>query len=154
MELHVDDAGFVRAPVRLAYPLLTDIGGWPGWWPRVRTTRMGDVRRDGEDVLRERWAVQLGTHPRRRLRLQVVPHTYRHDAGFELDLAGDLEGRAEFWFETRDDGTVVHHVLAASPTRGHPLRVLRAYRQVTRRGLWGCKDHLQSKVRREAGLQP
>lgn len=153
-EIHADDAGFVRAPVRLTYPLLTDVGGWPAWWPGVRTARMGDVRRPGTDDLHERWAVELRLRRRRAMRLQVVPHTYRHDAGFVLDLSGDLDGRAEFWLETREDGTVVHHVLAATPRRGHPLRVLRAYRQVVRRGLWGCKDHLQSQVRREAGLTP
>lgn len=154
MDLHVDDDGFVRAPVRVVYPTLTDVRGWPRWWPGVTVERMAPVTRADEVKVRERWAVQWRLGMVRHLRFSIVPHAYRHDAGFVMDLAGDVEGRAEFWLETREDGTVVHHVMTGRALRGRPQAALRTYRQVLRRGFWGCKDHLQSQVRREAGLAP
>lgn len=148
MDLHVDDDAFVRAPTPLVYRRLTDLGGWPEWWPGVRTV----ARPTPDDS--ERWAVLLERSARRRLALNVRAHAWRHDAGFRLDLAGDLEGWAEFWLEPGWSGTVVHHVMVASTGSSRPLKVLEDYRAVLRRGLWGLKDDLQTDVRRAVGMTP
>jgi len=144
--IHVNDDGFVRAPVGLVYRRLTDIGRWSRWWSGVRVAALDDA------AGAERWAVQVGT-ARRSLSLVVEPHSWRHDAGFALTVAGDLEGRGEFWLEPLAGGTVIHHVLSAEP-RGTALVALRVYRQALRRGLWGFKDALQTEVRTAVGLQP
>jgi hypothetical protein len=145
--LHVDDAGFVRAPAPLVYRRLTDVGRWPTWWRGVRTTPMGD------GTGREVWALELSRDRLRGLRVAAWPHGYRHETGFRLALTGDLEGESEFWLEPVDGGTVVHHLCAASATRA-PARTLATYRVVARRGLWGLKDALQTEVRTAIGLAP
>ena len=145
MELHVDDDGFVRAPAPLVYRRLTDVGAYDGWWPGLSVTRL-----EGPD---EAWRFRM-RHGLTRLDFEAVPGKWRLDTGFVLTLSGNLEGRAEFWLERIADGTTVHHLLVARTDRRAPLRLLRAYRRVLRRGLWAFKDRLQSEVRAEAGLQP
>jgi uncharacterized protein YndB with AHSA1/START domain len=144
--IHVDDDGFVRAPVGLVYRRLTDIERWPQWWPGVRVAALDDAQGT------ERWALQVGSS-RSSLSLVVAPHSWRHDAGFALAVSGDLEGSGEFWLQPVAGGTVIHHVLSAQP-RGAALVVMRTYRQALRRGLWGFKDALQTEVRTAVGLQP
>ena len=145
--LHVDDAGFVRAPAPLVYRRLTDVGRWPTWWHGVRTTPMED------GTGREVWALELRRDRVRGLRVAAWPHSYRHEIGFKLSLTGDLVGDAEFWLEPAAGGTVVHHLAVAEPTRD-PRRTLATYRAVARRGLWGIKDAVQTEVRTAVGLQP
>lgn len=145
MELHVDDDGYVRAPAPLVYRRLTDIGGYADWWPGLSTVRL--------DRSEEAWAVTM-TDRLLRIRFEAVPGQWRLDTGFVLALTGGLEGRAEFWLERVGDGTTVHHLLVATSTHRRPLRVLRGYRRVLRRGLWAFKDRLQSEVRADAGLAP
>lgn len=144
--LHVDDAGFVRAPAGLVYRRLTDIGRWPTWWPGVRTTAMAD------GAGRETWAVDLSVGWRG-LRVAVQPHTWRHDTGFTMTVTGDLDGRAEFWLEPAAGGTVVHHLLSAEAA-GRARTALHLYRACLRRGLWGLKDAVQTEVRTAVGLAP
>lgn len=148
MHLHVDDDAFVRASAALVYPRLTHIGAWGDWWPGVRTAAL-PTEGDGE-----RWAIQLGTTRRDRLRVEAEPGQWRHHTGFRLELEGDLEGWAEFWLEPGWGGTVVHHLLVASTRRRAPVRRLRAYRAVLRQGLWRLKDDLQTEVRVAAGGSP
>jgi hypothetical protein len=143
MDLHVDDAGFVRAPLGACYAVLTDLSGWGAWWPGART-RPVHMAKDAVEVA-------VGTRLRG-LRLRLTAGGWRHEAGFRMAVTGDLVGRAEFWLEPGWDGTVVHHVLAATPTRGDGRRVRAAYRSWLRRGLWGLKDELEAAVRVDAGL--
>lgn len=153
MELHVDDDGFVRAGAPLVYRRLTDIGSWGRWWPGVRVrpadpprSAPADAASDGPgERPDEAWRLRL-TSGLVRLDVTVVPHAWRLDTGFALALSGDLDGRAEFWLERGWDGTVVHHVLAATTSRRRPRRVLRAYRRVVRQGLWALKDAVQAEV--------
>lgn len=151
MELHVDDDGFVRAPAPLVYRRLTDIGSYREWWPGLQVERL--ERSD------EAWRFRM-RHGMTRLRFEGVPGAWRLDTGFVLSLTGDLEGRAEFWLERVGGGTTVHHLLVARTARRRPVRVLRTYRRVLRRGLWACKDLLQAEVLAgteasgEAGLHP
>lgn len=147
MDLHVDDAGFVRAPAPLVYRRLTDIRRWPGWWPGCRV-----VDRGAPGV--ESFLVELSPGPGRRLRFACEPGEWRHEHGFALALAGDLVGRAEFWLEHLPAGTIVHHLLVARTDRARPHAVLRDHRRAIRRGLWGLKDALQLEARTSAGLQP
>ena len=149
MELHVDDAGFVRAPAPLVYRRLTHIGGWPDWWPGVRVRTAGPPMSD-EPV----WSIELAGGRGRRLRYEVRPHGWRHEQGFLLTLEGDLVGGAEFWLEPTHGGTVVHHLLGARTTLPRPLRVLADHRRAVRRGLWGLKDALQLEARTSIGLAP
>jgi len=146
LALHADDRAFIRAPEALIYRRLTHLAAWPSWWSgcRVEPLPAGDAG--------ERWAVALRTGPARWLRLAVRPHSWRHDLGVVLALAGDLEGRAEFWLEPTHGGTVVHHLLVATTPLPRPLRVLELHRRAIRRGLWGLKDVLQLEVRSSVGL--
>lgn len=160
MELHVDDDAFVRAPVAVVYPRLTDLAGWPDWWPGVRAERLeggpapADPARD-PDGPPERWSISYrARRTSRPLRVTGTPGQYRHHAGFRIDVEGDLDGWSEFWLEDAFGGTVVHHLLVASTDRPRPVRVLRDYRVVLRRGLWQLKDDLQREVRRELGVAP
>lgn len=148
MDLHVDDAGFVRAPQALVYRRLTDLAAWPTWWRGLRLLPRPPV--DDEPC----WAVQLPGARLRRVRLLVRPHNWRHDAGFSLRIAGDLTGRGEFWLEATAGGTVVHHLAVLHTELAHPMRVLADYRRGIRRGLWGIKDQLQVEARTSAGLLP
>ncbi len=145
--VHVDDDGFVRAPKGLCYRVLTDVAGWPAWWPGC------EVRpAPGHD---DAFAVRLDAGPLRRVvRVVVRPHAWRHDEGFALDVAGDLRGRGEFWLEEGWGGTVVHHLLAAEVAAPRPRTVLPAYRAAVRLGLGGLKDALQAEVRRRLDLAP
>lgn len=148
MHLHVDDDAFVRAPAALVYRRLTHIGAWESWWPGVRAT----PRHDAEGP--ESWSLTWRAVRHRALRFDAVPGQWRHDAGFRLEVTGDLDGWTEFWLEEGWGGTVVHHLVVASTARRAPMRVLRDYRTVLRRGLWRLKDDLQTEVRTAAGLAP
>jgi hypothetical protein len=148
MELHVDDAGFVRAPVELVYRRVTDIGDWPDWWPGVRVRRASDA---GDA---ETWLLELSGARARRLRVRARAHGWRFHAGFALELTGDVEGAWELWLEPTHGGTVVHHVVIARTDAARPLQVLADHRRAIRRGLWGLKDALQIEARTSAGLVP
>ncbi len=145
MQLHADDDGFVRAPIGLVYRQLSDIGGWPAWWPGLRASPLG-----AENAFR---LVLRASPLSRPVGLRVQAHTWRHDLGFVLDLDGDLQGRAEFWLESGWGGTVVHHPMQVEAP-GNPRSTLARYRASLRRGLGGLKDDLQSRVRERLELQP
>jgi hypothetical protein len=157
MDLHVDDDGFVRAPVELVYRRLTDVAGWPAWWPGtvVRPLPPEPAPDAGPgNPTDECWAVELRGAPLRRVRVAARLHGWRHELGFSLALRGDVEGHAEFWLEPDYGGTVVHHLLIGRTELVHPLRVYKDYRRALRRGLWGLKDLLQLEVRTSVGLEP
>jgi hypothetical protein len=157
MDLHVDDDGFVRAPVDLVYRRLTDVAGWPAWWPGtvVRPLPAEPAPDAGPgNPTDECWAVELRGAPLRRVRVAARLHGWRHELGFSLALRGDVEGHAEFWLEPDYGGTVVHHLLIGRTELVHPLRVYKDYRRALRRGLWGLKDLLQLEVRTSVGLEP
>jgi hypothetical protein len=142
VHLHIDDDGFVRAPAPDVYRCLTDVGAWSSWWPGVRV--------ESVEAPEETWDLRLSAG-RRTLRVRAVCHDWRLDTGFRLRLTGYVEGDAEFWLERGWGGTVVHHVVVGTTDRRRPHVVLGTYRRVLRRGLWACKDRLQSEVREAAG---
>jgi len=147
--LHADDAIFVRAPEAMIYRRLTHIARWPSWWSGCAVEPLAAAGPGSE-----RWAVSLRCGWARQLRLEVRPHSFRHDLGVALGLRGDLVGRNEFWLEPTHGGTVVHQLLVATTPLPRPLRVLEQQRRAVRRGLWGLKDVLQLEARSSAGLQP
>lgn len=149
MELHVDDAGFVRAPAPLVYRRLTHIGAWPEWWRGCRV-RAAAPSSGGDAV----WSIELTGGRGRRLRHEARAHGWRHERGFLLALDGDLVGSAEFWLEPTHGGTVVHHLLMARTHVPRPARVLADHRLAIRRGLWDLKDVLQLEARTSIGLMP
>jgi hypothetical protein len=151
--LAVDDAGFVRAPLDLVYRRVTDIRNWPSWWSgtEVRPLPSPAAERLAGD---ERWGMEVRAVPGLRLRLELTPLRWRHEAGFDWRLDGDLRGRGEFWLERAGGGTVVHHLLVAESTLRWPTRVHRGYRRAVRRGLWGLKDVLHLEARTSMGLVP
>jgi hypothetical protein len=156
VDLHVDDDGFVRAPVELVYRRLTHVAAWPTWWPGivVRPLPPEAGPHASTDAPDECWAFELRGAPLRRVRLTARLHSWRHERGFSLALRGDVEGHAEFWLEPGYGGTVVHHLLIARTDLAHPVRVYRDYRRALRRGLWGLKDVLHVESRTSAGLLP
>ncbi len=131
--LHVDDDGFVRAPVAVCYPVLTNVTAWPDWWAGTRVTPG-----PGKDEVE----LRVGRGPRR-LVLDARAHAWRHDAGFRLTVTGTLVGEVEFWLEEGWGGTVVHH-LATLRTRDR--RSAQRYRRWVRAGLWGVKDAVQGEL--------
>ena len=133
MDLHVDDDGFVRAPVAACYPVLTHVAAWPSWWSGTRVE-------DGPGDDHHRISVGRGPH---RLVLAARAHGWRHDAGFRLAVAGSARGEVEFWFEEGWDGVVVHHL---ATLRGLRAGQARRYRRWVRAGLWGLKDRVQADV--------
>lgn len=133
MDLHVDDDGFVRAPVAACYPVLTHVAAWPSWWPETRV-----AERPAED----HFAIVVGRGPSR-LALGARAHAWRHDAGFRLSVTGALHGEVEFWLEEGWGGTVVHHL---ATLRASGRRPARRYRRWVRAGLWGVKDRVQADV--------
>jgi hypothetical protein len=157
VDLHVDDDGFVRAPVGLVYRRITDVAAWPTWWTGTVVRELApepgpDV--DPDAAPDECWAIEFRGAPLRRVRVAARLHTWRHEQGFSLALRGDVEGHAEFWLEPGYGGTVVHHLLIGRTALSHPLRVYKDYRRSLRRGLWGLKDLLHLEVRTAAGLEP
>ena len=136
--LHIDDAGFVRVPESVCYPTLTDLRGWPSWWRSTVVT--GGGRDDGGDQV----VVRTGVRPRG-LRLDLVAGGWRHDAGFTLEVDGDVRGSWEVWLEPLPVGTVVHHVVAGRVRRAADARALRTW---LRHGLWDLKDLLEERARR------
>lgn len=146
--IDIDDAAFVRAPVPLVYRRLTDIGAWPAWWLDC------EVRAQPPVAGHERWAVSLRIGRARLVRFGMTGVRWRHEAGLELALDGDLDGRAEFWLEPHPYGTVVHHVAAARTPLRWPRPVATGYRRAVRRGLWGFKDVLQAEMRSSLGVLP
>lgn len=148
VELHVDDAGFVRAPTPLVYRRLTQVDAWPGWWRGVR------VRPVDASAGTPAWSVELAVGRGRRLRYEVRPHGWRPDRGLLLALRGDVVGSGEFWLEPTHGGTVVHHLLVARTTLPRPARVLADHRRAVRVALWGLKDALHLEARSSVGLRP
>lgn len=144
----VDDATFVRAPVPLVYRRITDVGAWPGWWTGL------EVREQPPLVDAERWGLSMRIGPARVLRYLITCTRWRHNAGLEFRLTGDLTGRAEFWLESAPGGTVVHHVADAACALAHARGVTTGYRRAVRRGLWGFKDVLQLEMRSSLGVAP
>lgn len=166
----VDDAGFVRAPASLVYRRLTDVAAWPDWWPGARVERwrhgavsdrrlegFSDLRLQGDDPRLEGdlAVLELRAGVGRRLRLGLRVHGWRHEQGFLMDVDGAVVGRAEWWLEAVPTGTVVHHLLDASPRDPRHAAVWRrGYRRAVRRGLWGLKDVMEAEMRRAAGVAP
>ena len=148
MELHVDDAGFVRAPAPLVYRRLTHVAAWPGWW---RGIRVRELERTDTD---ETFAIELVGARGRRLRYEIRAHGWRHEHGFLLAIRGDVVGAAEFWLEATHGGTIVHHLLVGTTSSPRPVRVLTDHRLAIRRGLWGLKDAVQLEARTSIGLVP
>ncbi|MFP4635865.1 MAG: SRPBCC family protein [Nitriliruptoraceae bacterium] len=148
---YLDDAGFVRAPASLVHRRLADLADWPDWWPGCRIHALPSPAGAPTD---ERFAVELAAGALRRLRLSLRPHSWRPDAGFHLEAGGDIVGAVEFWLDPGYGGTVVHHLAAIAASSVCAERIVAAYRQAVRRGLWGLKDALQLEVRTSAGLTP
>ena len=145
-DLHLDDDGFVRAPVPLVYRRITDIGAWGEWWPGVKVnarSEPGEAERF-DLTFRSRW-------PRRALRIEIRPHSWQHHDRFSFEYRGALVGEGQWWLEPGWGGTVVHHWFVGYSELRHPLRALSIYRCAVRRGLWGFKDEVQSLVRTQAG---
>lgn len=133
----LDDAAYVRAPIGLAYAVLTDVEAWPSWWPGVAVAPAGRV---------DRWRVRLG----RTGVAEALAGAWRHDAGFRLTLGGDdgdgdLDGTLEWWLEPLTRGVVVHLVLDVAVGRGG-RRAATDLRTLARRGLHGITDRLEAAV--------
>jgi hypothetical protein len=156
------DAILVRAPVGLVYRLLTDVAAWAAWWPDARSTvhpvvggpgASGDpsVAGASEDTTATSYRLELPTgrrRPRRRLRLLVEPHGWRHDLGMHLRVHGSLVVTCEWWLEECREGVVVHQLV-----RGDRRAVGRMRRAIGL-GLQAFKDHAELAVAVAVGRVP
>ena len=142
------DAVLVRAPAAAVYRVLTDLDGWPRWLDGARSTRLAA---DGTDGDRHALALPDG---RRRWRLAVRAHGWRHDLGVHWEVRGDVVLTAEWWLEPVREGTVVHHVVHGTPVgRRAERRVLR-HRRVVGGAAQALKDHLELAVGLASGRLP
>lgn len=136
-----DAVAHVAAPSALVYRLVTDLGAWGSWWPRVRV-RPADLPDTHE--------VRVGRGPRA-VRVRVEAHGWRHDVGVRLRLSGDLEGEAEWWLDPRPHGVVVH---LRTAVRARSRRAARTWRRAARRGLMAATDRAELAVRLALGRAP
>ncbi len=134
------DAILVRAPVGVVYRTLTDLDGWPTWLDRATGVRLAA---DGEDGDRHLLVLADG---RRRWRLAVRSHGWRHDLGVRWEVRGSVVLAAEWWLEQLPEGTVVHHVVHGQPVGRRAARRVRRHRRVVMGALQAMKDHLELAV--------
>lgn len=140
------DAILVRAPVGLVYRALTDVTGWPDWWPGCRVTPIGAVgtaEASPDPASSDAYALEL-RGAGRPLRMTMTVHGWRHDLGMFVDVTGALELRTEWWLETRPDGAVVHHLLHEPLAQAAPARRSRRDRSAQDRYLRGVAAGMQS----------
>lgn len=136
------DSVFVRARRLDIHPLAREVTGYARWWPRLEARAAG-----GWVLLVHRPALLL---PHLRVRVRVSRERTPHK-GVHLECAGDLAGRAEWFYLDEPDGTVVHHLLDARASAGGRRR-LAAYRASVRAGLHALKDLLEAG--RPPGAEP
>lgn len=143
------DAILVRAPAASVYRVLTDLDGWPRWHARCRTVRLpDDATRDGDGH-----AVRL-PDGRRSWRIEVRAHGWRHDLGVRWEVRGAVALATEWWLEPVAEGTVVHHVVHASPAgRRDEARIAR-HRRAVGGAMQALKDHLELAVAIADGRLP
>jgi len=152
----VTDALLVRAPVGVVYRTLTDLDGWSRWLAGCRSVRITAAAAAGADVApgdvdRHLVVLPLG---RRRWRLRVVAHGWRHDLGVRWDVDGDVVLTAEWWLEERREGTVVHHVVHGAADGRRERRRVRRHRRAVMLALQAMKDHLELAVAVAVGRVP
>ena len=171
------DAVLVRAPVGVTYRIVTDLDGWPRWLEGC-TSRRSDPERSDSERSGTADGSSLGTavaaptdHHRLSIRherggrggrgrrgsfeLAVSCHGWRHDAGVRWDVTppGSGVGRiaAEWWFEERREGVIVHHLVHEASV---DARILRRYQDAVVSAMQAMKDHLELAVAHAAGRVP
>jgi len=155
----------VRAPVGVVYRTLTDLDAWPRWLTGCTCARpharpqgaFGSDGAAGPDASRhaDRHTLSLPRPRRVRVdgtwRLEVTVHSWRHDAGVRWDVRGDVELAAEWWLESRPEGTLLHHLVQSVGVRED--RVTR-HHQVMMQAMQAMKDHLERAVALASGRIP
>ena len=139
------DAILVRAPVGVVYRTLTDLDGWPLWLARSRSVRLAS---DGTAGDRHALVLPDG---RRRWRLAVTSHGWRHDLGVRWEVRGAVVLSAEWWLEQRPEGTVVHHLVHGQPVGRRAVQRVRRHRRVIMGTMQTMKDHLELAVALASG---
>ena len=150
------DALLIRAPVGAVYRALTDLDGWPTWLEGCTTVRVPSSGTDASSVSRgpaDRHVVVL-PDGRRRWRLGVVAHGWRHDLGVRWEVDGDVLLAGEWWLEPRREGTVVHHVVHGTPVGRRAQRRVRRHRRTIAGAMQAMKDHLELAVAVAVGRVP
>jgi uncharacterized protein YndB with AHSA1/START domain len=144
----VTDALLIRAPAGVVYRALTDLDGWSRWLSGCSGARIRS-----EDESGDRHALVL-PDGRRRWRVVVTAHGWRHDLGLRWEVRGDVVLAAEWWLETLPEGTVVHHVVHGEPSERRAVRRVRRHRRTMMLALQELKDHLELAVAVAAGRVP
>jgi hypothetical protein len=135
MRIEAWDAGFVRATRADIHAVLADVAGYGAWWPGVSARPSS-----GAVALTVRRRLPL--RPPRRLLLRVTKD--RGDLGLRFTVAGELDGRGEWFYLDEPAGTVVNFVLhAEAPDRGWRA-ALRDHRAAVRVALHTLKDRFES----------
>lgn len=155
MDVSINDAGFVRAPVDLVCRRIGEVDGWSSWWPGMMIRPLPSGAHHERATVRDaRWGISVRLGPASIIRFGLAVARRRPGAGVDFVVDGDLHGRGEFWVETMSGGTVVHHLMNATTPLRWPVRVQRGYRRSVRRALWGLKDTLHLEVRTSMGVEP
>ena len=144
----MNDALLVRAPAGAVYRTLTDLDGWPRWQPGCRSVRLAPTA-EGHDQ-----HVLVMADGRRRWRIGVAVHGWRHDLGVHWDVRGDVVLASEWWLESRAEGTVIHHVVHGTPLGRRAERRVRRHRAVLMGAMQAMKDHLELAVALADGRTP
>jgi hypothetical protein len=144
----VTDALLVRAPVGVTYRTLTDLDGWPLWHAGCASMRL-----PASDAGTDRHALAL-PFGRRRWRLALAVHGWRHDVGVRWDVRGDMVASTEWWLEQCGDGTVVHHIVHGAPSGRSEDRRVRQHRGAIMLAMQAMKDHLELAVAVATGRVP
>jgi uncharacterized protein YndB with AHSA1/START domain len=141
----VTDAILVRAPVGVVYRTLTDLDGWSRWFDGSSSVRL-----DADEDVGDRHVLVL-PDGRRRWRLAVDAHGWRHDLGVRWEVSGAVVLAAEWWLEQRHEGTVLHHVVHGRPVGRRAERRVRRHRRVMMGAMQAMKDHLELAVALASG---
>jgi hypothetical protein len=164
----VTDAVLVRAPVGIAYRVLTDLDAWPRWLEGCRSVRIDPCHApEASPVAPADRHLLVLPGVRRPLRLDVTSYGWRHDAGLRWTVdvirrgglrRGGPRVSVEWWLEERREGVVIHHLVhPMDGSVGHGSRVpdpaLR-YRRSVVLAMQALKDHLELAVAHAAGRVP
>lgn len=131
------DQGFVAAPPREVYEVLSDVRSYPAWWPGTDAAGDTDAAAgEGADTVR----LRLPPAP------PVIASAERHrpGVGVFIRLGPPLEGTLEWYLEPFEEGSIVNAILdlRLDGGRRRAARRLGRLRAGIRGALVALREHL------------